>query len=290
MLVKLTSLLEPGERVICEVRPSGGRTLRDVLQLVPLLAALCGGLELFAWLIEPDWRGLGVAATIGSGLPMAYLIVARGEALLTERRYLRRRGLIRPKVTEIPLTQVREVVGLEPCSTRGVALKKYDNWLEDLSDLPDARRFGLEIAAAAGLPLPEDPPSPAMRAHGLLASAGLIGGFTGFALVFVGLCTIGMTSDSQLVMVLTIFAVVGMLVPLLGGVSGWLVGLVGALVYLRRRVSAQDLRAAIHMNLYPGEDPLFTNGYTPWGRRILAWLAGRLTGQPMGPPDAPKET
>lgn len=91
--------------------------------------------------------------------PMAvlflYQALSAGEAVLTNRRLLRRQGLFNPSTTELKLDYVKEVLGLKS-RFRPIVVVANDGWGIMLEGLPNAEEIGWAVAKASGLSMADE--------------------------------------------------------------------------------------------------------------------------------------
>ena len=180
MAAILDQMLEPGERVVFRARTRKGRLFLAWLATVAAVFAFVVGM---VWLLEavrPDSMAtvsntLPLSLAAAAGLSFVFLVVlVQSEALVTDRRLLGRHGVFRHRITELALSEVRRVYGLEAGSPRPLQVETADGALLTL-EFPQARAVARTVAKEAGLPLPGEPAPIAERAGNVLVHAALWG-------------------------------------------------------------------------------------------------------------------
>jgi len=290
MASKLDHMLEPGERVVYRARQSVLEFFVRFLGLGAALGAFAYGLHfLGVWAAPelfrtPPHRLVSLLAVL-----LACLLLARGKALVTDRRLLVGRGLYRRHITQLPLSEVTEVTGLAEGSPRLVAVESAGGRALVLDELPKARQLGMAVAEAAGLPLPADPASVGERAARVLKAGGFWGALPEAAVAMM-LPALAVDPGEPA----TLGAVVILLVPYLifavpvGLALGWVFGSLLVLVCLRPLVTAKEIEQALHTlqqmvnatsrhHDYPYDD------LDRWMRPLRIRLAGIVYGRPMRP-------
>ena len=283
MASKLEPLVQADERILYQVRPSPGRNLWNFLKNFGPLALFLVGLDVLMSQVEPSQLLFCYVVLAFVGVFLAYTEFSIGEALLTDRRYLRRHGLFRPEVREVPLSQVRDVIGLETGSACGLGLRKRDKSVEYLSHLHNSEELALAICQAVGQASPQVPTPLPLRIRSGLIWAGLIGGFSGLSPLLLGPVLFLLFVSPRQVFVPVFVGEIIFLVPVVLSFLGYLICPIGLLVVPRFKVSADDMRRALDPYRPAGIEPGGSNFHAFWFRPILVPVASWLYGEAHGP-------
>ncbi len=289
MALRLDHVLEPGERVVWRGQPSRRASLLAMLPRLTLLSYFI----LVLWLLPRLAYGAASPAPLwinglyyfSFALFLLAVFIALGglsvprEAALTERRLLKLSGLIWPRVTELALARIvrLRVTGLGPS---GLAVEGDGRARLQLEQIAEPRALLSSLAEMTGLPLVLARQPRAARAGILLAAAGLWGVALSLAVFSALLFLVG--DDSAVLRALNLFGWAGLFVGVV--LLGRLLSSLAMLLYLRRFVTAGEMNAAIHGRI-EGAGPALEARFGRRTQSILAWLAGLVYGQPVGPGD-----
>lgn len=286
MAVRIDEMLQPGETVVYRA----GRGAPDFLKYSLAAAVFMVVLNIIFFVIlrpEPMESGfyyLSPILVVVLSLFFGLLSLAPGEVILTDRRLLRRRGLLRARITELMLGEVKRVHGLKAGSPRPVQVESAGGELLLLDGYPHPRQLGQAVAEAAGLPLPTGTAPIAERAAKVLILAGMYGVILGFFLVMMTLIVFVSFHRSDPMGIVGLALLFTMVVPgALGVIIGWILGSLLAILYLRPTVAAEELRAAIYADLGGKGTILQTDDFRGLGRRTLLRLGSLVYGQRIKP-------
>ena len=162
MSVKIQDVLAADEVVISGARLGPRRLVLQMVGSVFLLFAITYGIigaVYLAGFMKPNLLKVYLLSYLYYFIPVGaavciYTVLNKGEAVVTDRRLLRRDGVFKPRIREIGLSKVKHVHGL---AKRGsVSVESQDGEILYLNGLPGARELGWAVAQASGLKLPSD--------------------------------------------------------------------------------------------------------------------------------------
>jgi hypothetical protein len=282
---KLDQFLRPGERVVARSRLGGRDLVALTLQILVLLGVFAYGWHVLNIWIDAETNSAADAVSklffaLSIALLCAHHWLSRSEVLVTDRRLLRRRGLIKG-VTELPLSEVWRVHGLAQGSPFPICAESKSGDIIDLGGVPNPRQLGHAVAAAAGQQPPSAPAPIAQRAAAVLQTAELAGVLLGVLLAMVLLAHVIDLEQSTFVSGLALLLLVSLVVPGAVGIAvGWLIGCFAGLAYLRPLLTAEQILAAIDTNL---DLPTTARRANAWTRPVRVGLAHLLYGRPPPP-------